>query len=109
MSEAVSINTNKIQQWIVNKSDVENIRNEMMALGHDEFSIEAHIKEYKKIIQSKKQEKGFMFAGIGALMGFVSCVLSLTNPVPELYYAILYGFTSAAILVIFIGLYFIFE
>ena len=67
MSEAVSINTNKIQQWIVNKSDVENIRNE------------------------------------------ISCVLSLTNPVPELYYAILYGFTSAAILVIFIGLYFIFE
>ena len=49
MSEAVSINTNKIQQWIVNKSDVENIRNEMMALGHDEFSIEAHIKKYKKI------------------------------------------------------------
>ena len=56
MSEAVSINTNKIQQWIVNKSDVENIRNEMMALGHDEFSIEAHIKEYKKMESMSKHQ-----------------------------------------------------
>ena len=109
MAETGSINSTIIQQWVVNKSDVEKIRNEMIALGHDEDSIEAHVKEYKKIVHSKKQEKGFMFAGIGAIMGFVSCVLSLTNPIPELYYFILYGFTSATILVIFLGLYFIFE
>ena len=109
MIESVSINTTRIQKWVNDNSDVDNIRNEMLALGFDESSIDAHIKEYKRIVYTKRQNKGFTFAAIGALMGFVSCVLSLTNPIPELYYVILYGFTTAAILVIFVGLYFIFE
>jgi hypothetical protein len=56
-----------------------------------------------------RQKRGFAFAGGGAVLGFISCVLSLTNPVPELYDVILYGLTSVAIILIFIGLYFIFE
>ncbi|MBK6399866.1 MAG: hypothetical protein IPF75_16835 [Bacteroidetes bacterium] len=56
-----------------------------------------------------RQKRGFTFAATGAVLGFVSCVLSQTNPVPELYHIILYGLTSIAILLIFAGLYFIFE
>ncbi|MFZ7113883.1 MAG: hypothetical protein ACO1G9_00795 [Bacteroidota bacterium] len=56
-----------------------------------------------------RQKRGFSFTATGAVLGFISCVLSLTNPVPELYYIILYGLTSIAILLIFVGLYFIFE
>lgn len=109
MNDSVTLNTSIIQQWIDDGLETENIRNEMRALGHDDPFIEAHIKEFKRLKYSKRQSKGFIYAGIGAVMGFVSCVLTLVNPVPELYYFILYGFTSAAIIVIFLGLYFIFE
>ena len=35
-----------------------------------------------------RQKRGFTFAATGAVLGFVSCVLSQTNPVPELYHII---------------------
>ena len=54
-------------------------------------------------------DTGFICLGIGAMTGFISCVLTLTNPVPELYNVILYGLTSVAVTIIFIGLYFVFE
>jgi hypothetical protein len=47
--------------------------------------------------------------GLGAFLGFISCVLSLTNPIPELYNVILFGLTSVAILIIVVGMYFLFE
>jgi len=52
---------------------------------------------------------GFLFAGLGAVIGFISCLLSIINPVPELYNVILFGLTSVAILLICLGLYFLFE
>ncbi len=58
---------------------------------------------------SIRQRRGFTLAGAGAVLGFISCVLTIINPIPELYYIILYGLTSIAILLIFAGLYFIFE
>ena len=57
----------------------------------------------------KKQFNGFFCMGLGALLGFISCVLSLTNPIPELYNVILFGLTSVAILIIVLGMYFLFE
>lgn len=57
----------------------------------------------------KKQFNGFFCMGLGAFLGFISCVLSLTNPIPELYNVILYGLTSIAILIIVVGMYFLFE
>lgn len=57
----------------------------------------------------KRGKKGLNCLLIGAFLGFISCVLSIINPVPDLYYHILYGLTSVAITVIFVGLYCIFE
>jgi hypothetical protein len=47
--------------------------------------------------------------GIGAFLGFISCVCTIINAVPALYNAILYGLTAIAITIIFVGLYFVFE
>lgn len=52
---------------------------------------------------------GFTMLVAGAVLGFISCVLTLTNPVPSLYYWILYGVTSTAVLLISWGLYYVFE
>jgi hypothetical protein len=46
---------------------------------------------------------------LGAFLGFLSCVLTLANPIPELHNLILFGFTSVGILIIMVGMYFVFE
>ncbi|MBL0105497.1 MAG: hypothetical protein IPP51_17960 [Bacteroidetes bacterium] len=109
MSNAITVNAEQIQQWVANKHEVSRVQEELHSLGLDAESIEAHIKEFKKAKYAKQQYKGFIFLVVGAVMGFISCVLSMTNPFPELYFFILYGFTSASVLVICYGLYLVFE
>ncbi len=57
----------------------------------------------------KKQNIGFLLLGIGAFVGFLSCVLTMLDFAPELRGFMLYGLTSLALVLIFIGLYFVFE
>ena len=57
----------------------------------------------------KRNSTGLRCIFIGAFLGFASCLLSILNPVPDLYYHVLYGLTSIAIAVVFVGLYCIFE
>lgn len=109
MSYTTSIEMATIQQWISAKLEPHAVEKELFAKGFDTESIAAHLKEYKRILNSKRQTNGFICLAVGAFMGFISCVLTLANPVPELYNVILYGLTSLAILIIFAGLYFLFE
>ena len=72
-------------------------------------NIAHHPEEFKRVKNAKIQFTGFICLGTGAFLGFISCVLTLTNPIPELFNIILYGLTSVAILIICAGLYFVFE
>ena len=72
-------------------------------------NIAHHPEEFKQGKNAKKQFIGFICLGTGAFLGFISCVLTLTNPIPELFNIILYGLTSVAILIICAGLYLVFE
>ncbi len=63
--------------------------------------------EPKKV--DKRLNQGIKLLAVGAVLGFLSCVLSIWNPIPAMYYIVLYGVTSIAILLIMIGLYYIFE
>ncbi|MCF1715855.1 hypothetical protein L0U88_14545 [Flavihumibacter sp. RY-1] len=58
---------------------------------------------------AKRQFNGILLMVIGAFIGFISCVLSLINPIPEFYGIFLYGLTSIAIILALIGLYFLLE
>jgi hypothetical protein len=109
MSFPTAVNATTIQQWVADKMDVQKVQDELRNSGLDETSIAAHLSAFKKAKYAKRQFTGFMCMAIGAVLGFISCVLTLTNPIPELYYWFLYGLTSVAISVIFIGLYFVFE
>jgi hypothetical protein len=57
----------------------------------------------------KRQTVAFILLAIGALLGFISCMFTIINPVPALYYWVLYGVTTVSVLIIFIGLYYLFE
>ena len=109
MSYPNAIDQSVLQQWIAAKLDVSAVEEKLKTMGLDAESVSTQLKAYKRLCNAKKQFMGFAFMAIGAFLGFISCVISLVNPIPELYNLILYGLTSIAIIVIFIGMYCVFE
>lgn len=109
MPAAISIDTNTIKEWMLERLEPTAIEEQLKSKGFDSESIIAYLKEYKRQCNARRQFTGFIYMGSGAFLGFISGLLSVINPIPELYYYILYGLTSIALILIFIGLYFIFE
>ena len=99
----------EIDQWISNKLSVQKIQELLQDKGLDPATISLYLKEYNKQRYEIRRSKGFVCASIGAVSGFIGCVLALVNPLPELYYLGLYGFTTLAAILICIGLYLLFE
>ncbi|MBN8702155.1 MAG: hypothetical protein J0M08_03765 [Bacteroidetes bacterium] len=108
-AQTTKIDSAIIKKWIDTNLELDAIKKSMLALEMDNESIELHIAHYKKTKNSQRQFVGFIWLGIGAFMGFLSCILSILNPIPDLYNWILYGFTTISIILIFVGLYFLFE
>lgn len=104
-----SLNISLIRQWVLEKADTSVVEQNLLTLGFDDDTRVAYLSEFIKAKNSRRQQAGFIYVGVGAFLGFASCVLSLTNPFPEIYNLILFGLTSISILVIFLGLYKIFE
>lgn len=109
MSTSFTVDPAVIEQWLSQKLTVDQIQQQLSSMGHDESNIKHYLDAFKKLRYEKRRWNGFICMGLGALIGFISCVLSLINPIPELYYITLYGLTSVAIIVVFLGLYFVFE
>jgi hypothetical protein len=109
MTATIAIDNHEIQQWVVEKRSPGDVEGILRARGLDDSMVTACLKEFKRQLNAKRQFRGFLFTALGAFLGFVSCLLTVLNPVPELYNLILFGLTSVAILFIFIGLYFLFE
>jgi hypothetical protein len=109
MSYLKTIDQSVLQQWVAAKLDVSAVEEKLQDMGLDDESISTQLKNYKRLCNAKKQFMGFAFMAVGAFLGFISCVLSIINPIPELYNLILFGLTSVAIIVIFIGMYCVFE
>ena len=99
----------EVKQWIIGRYSVQKIEELLRSKGHDPETISLYLKEFNKQRYEMRRSKGFVFAASGAILGFVGCVLAILNPMPELYYMGLYGFTSLAVILIFTGLYFLFE
>lgn len=109
MHATVQINPEMIRSWQEEQLDQADIRKRLQSDGWDEENIALHLKAYKKALCAKRQFTGCVLLVSGALLGFISCVLTLLNAAPDMYHMVLYGLTSLAILLIFFGLYFIFE
>lgn len=98
-----------VKEWLHQKLDQKTIDARLTAMGFDSETIAEYVAAYRKLKRERKQTMGFVVTAAGALLGFISCVLSLTNPIPALYDFILFGVTSVAILLIVAGMYLIFE
>lgn len=109
MASLHSFNLILISKWIAEKTDMQKIEDELLAMGIDMESKDAYLREYNRQKYAARQKNGLVYLVVGAVLGFISCVLTILNPIPEIYYWILYGFTSIAILFICAGLYFVME
>lgn len=109
MPATTTIEFARLNQWNAEKLDPQMVRDHLSAQGMDAEAIEAHLAAYKKLRNERKQFRGFLLCGAGAFLGFLGCVLSMVNPIPELYGFFLYGLTSIAIFAICGGLYYLFE
>lgn len=109
MPDFILVDKEIFQQWITTKQKPEAIKEELQKKGFDIDTINANLKEYKRLHYAKRQFTGFICMGVGAFLGFISCVLAILNPVAELHNLFLYGLTSVAVIIVFIGLYLLFE
>ncbi len=98
-----------IRAWISADLTPQAIEAELLQKGFDENSILEHLQEFKKQRNTQKQFKGFVLMGLGGFLGFMSCVLTLTQVFPQWYDLILYGLTFIGVTLVMIGLYFVFE
>ena len=76
--------------------------------GMDAATVVEYLKEIKRMRNAKKQISGIICMGIGAFLGFLSCLLTI-QAVPHMHDFIFYGLTMIAIVVVVIGLYLVFE
>lgn len=104
-----ALDQNLVKQWLDQKTDPQTITDHLSAQGFDADTVSAYLTAYKKMKRDRKQVVGFIVTAAGALLGFISCVLSIVNPIPSLYNFILFGVTSVAILLIVAGMYLVFE
>ena len=109
MSATIQLDHSLISQWILEKLQPAAAQEQLTASGVEPIVAEAYIREFKRIRNSRRQRKGLVWTSIGAFLGFISCLLSIFNPVPSMYDLFLYGFISLAITFICVGLYYIFE
>lgn len=109
MSENVLANKAQFDDWLMNNLKPEEVTQQLLASGLNADDILINLKEYKRLRQNKRNFTGFVYMGLGAFIGFVSCVLAILNPLPEWHNFFLFGLTTVAVLIVFVGLYMVFE
>ncbi len=97
------------QEWLSKNLTAEAIDAEISKKYQDADLKERLWAVYKKAKADRTHQKGFLWTGIGAIMCFLSCVITMCNPFPDMVGLFLYGLTTAGLVVIMIGLYLVFE
>ncbi len=77
--------------------------------GVAEEGISEVLAQYKKECREERSQKGFVLMVGGALLGFLSCMLTLLGVLPEYRELIMVGMTTLAICIAMLGCYYVFE
>ncbi|MBK6699728.1 MAG: hypothetical protein IPG55_07455 [Saprospiraceae bacterium] len=99
----------KLSLWMKSKYSEEEVLLRLNEFPLSEFQKTEIFKSYKQGIHQIRTRVGFIYLGIGGVLGFVSCVFSMIIADHFWNSFFLYGGTSVAIVLAFIGFYFIFE
>jgi hypothetical protein len=109
MAEVTTLPVEQFKAWKSRSMTEEMISRELQEKGYDSLQITELIQHYKKKCCEDRQSTGFIVTGIGAFLGFISCVMTMLDLIPEFRGFMLYGLTGIGVTIAFIGLYLIFE
>ena len=104
-----AITATTFQMWIKENLSPSAVEERLHGIGVEHNSVPEYVREFKKQKRANRMLTGFILMGVGGFIGFISCVLTLINPLPDMHDIFLYGGTSMAIIIAFIGLYFVIE
>lgn len=92
--------------WLKNGWDNNKIKEELLKQGVDQRNIPDLLKEISRMRNARNTATGLYFILGGAMLCLLSCILTLTTEGNTGF--VLYGLTSAGIMVAFYGLFKIF-
>ena len=98
-----------MEQWLRNRYSQEQVKTELELHGHGPEEVERQLRNFRKFLSDKRQQMGFIWMSVGAVLGFISCVLTMMDLFPAFNGFFLYGLTSFAIVVALYGCYLVFE
>jgi hypothetical protein len=96
----------KAKLWYEQQKSFTEIHHRLIQDGHDGLMADEIIKQIKLIHYATKRKRGSMIILTGSLLLLIGFILTVTN-----FYTnssctlVMYGFTTAGLLVIFFGLY----
>ncbi len=104
-----SINLATIQLWMKQNLTHQDVEQSLLANGYESGIVSEYLKEFTKQKKAKKQLFGFILMAIGAFIGFVACVMTIVNVIPDLHDFFLFGVTMLAVSLAMYGMYIAFQ
>ena len=97
------------KSWDLNKKYPDDMILDLRNLGLSDTEIHSIYEQYNKLKLHERHQKGMIMMLLGGFIGFLSCVLTMLDLLPEIRSFTLYGLTSIGVFIAFIGAYFVFE
>lgn len=97
------------EDWEIRGLDKEIIVKELKKSNFSDLEVEDILNKFEKFKDNKRIRKGFLLMGIGSFLGFLSCVFTMLDIMPDFRHFILYGLTTIGVSIAFIGCYLVFE
>ena len=95
-------NTLNASDWLAKGLNPKQIEEQLLQAGTEPRHVPEMMAEIKKLYNAKKTSRGLIIILIGAVLCFLSCTLTLLSIGDTTF--VLYGLTSAGIIVVFAGL-----
>jgi hypothetical protein len=109
MQEVFAVNEAICQQLLSSNLAPEAVEASLQEKGIHADNMAAYLDTIKRMRYAKRRSTGFAFMCTGALLGFLSCVLTITHALPGMFDLIFYGVTTIAVCMVVLGLYYVFE
>ncbi len=109
MSETFVIDENICRQVLSLKLTPDAAAEELHKKGIHPNYVSEYLHVIKRIRNARRRSTGFVCMAAGAFLGFLSCVLTITHALPHMFDFIFYGLTTAAVCIVVLGLYYVFE
>lgn len=107
--QTLNLNNDLIKSWLVNNTTYNDAVLDLEKNGITEPLLTNYLEEFKKQRRSRRQTNGLVLMGIGAFIGFISCVFTMLDIAPDFRGVLLYGITTLGVSIAFWGMYLLFE